>query len=450
MVYDYIIVGTGPAGSLLAWLLSKKNFKICLIDRAKNKKIISNPYVYKSSFDYLPLFSNKLGGNSQLWHNKIFLISKDEFEEKKWGFSYATLKKLSLELEYKLDIPINKIKLFLNRNVKISQSLRFNFNNIYNYFKIENNKNISVIKESTIAKIYKKKNSVDKVDVININGKLQTIKIKKSLILCCGGLGNSHLILNLFDISKKKKVFLADHPHIKIGNYNKKDIDHLLDYKKYYLSEKKIEKNVYLKFNKTFAVIQVAVYSAEDFIRKFIKKIYNSKKFLQKITYIFLINFYYLSYKIINYFNKINHNQKFCLEVSFSQNPKSGNITLSDKHDEFGLKKINIKWNLFKKDTEDYKKIIKKAKKILKISNKYKLKESFKNVYVGQHPSCSTPITKNNKIIGVNKNLRLNGYQNIYTIGSNVFPANGFTNPTWTIMTLTLMLAKYLIKFPRK
>ncbi len=450
MIYDFIIIGTGPAGSLLAWLLSKKNYKICMIERANNKAIISNPYVQKSSFHYLPLFSNKLGGNSELWHNKIFLISKDEFEEQKWGFSYAALKKLSLELEHKLAIPRNKIKLFFNKNVKISQSLRFNFNNVYNYFKIENDKNISVIKDSTIAKIYKKKKLVDRVDVININGKLQTIKIKKSLILCCGGLGNSHLILNLFNISKKKKVFLADHPHIKIGSYNKKDIDHLHDYKKYYLSGKKIEKNVFLKFDKTFAVIQLAVYSAEDFIRKFIKKIYNSEKLLQKITYTFLINFYYLFYRIINYLNKINHNQKFCLEISFSQNPKSGNIILSDKHDEFGLKKINIKWNLLKKDIEDYKKIIKKAKKILKISNEYTLKESLKNVYVGQHPSCSTPITKNNKIIGVSKNLRLNGYQNIYTIGSNVFPANGFTNPTWTIMTLTLKLAKYLIKFSRK
>ena len=71
-------------------------------------------------------------------------------------------------------------------------------------------------------------------------------------------------------------------------------------------------------------------------------------------------------------------------------------------------------------------------------------------VYVGQHPSCSTPITKNLKIIGVDKNLKLNGYKNVYTIGSNVFPENGFTNPTWTIMTLTLKLAKYLIKFSRK
>ena len=110
MIYDFVIIGTGPAGSLLAWLLSKKNYKICMIERANNKAIISNPYVQKSSFHYLPLFSNKLGGNSELWHNKIFLLSKDEFDKKKWGFSYTSLKKTSLELEDKLKIP-KKIKL---------------------------------------------------------------------------------------------------------------------------------------------------------------------------------------------------------------------------------------------------------------------------------------------------------------------------------------------------
>ena len=59
MIYDHIIVGTGPAGSLLAWLLSKKNYKICMIERANNKAIISNPYVQKSSFHYLQLSESR-------------------------------------------------------------------------------------------------------------------------------------------------------------------------------------------------------------------------------------------------------------------------------------------------------------------------------------------------------------------------------------------------------
>ena len=34
----------------------------------------------------------------------------------------------------------------------------------------------------------------------------------------------------------------------------------------------------------------------------------------------------------------------------------------------------------------------------------------------------------------------------MYILGSNVFPENGFTNPTWTIMTLGLKLMDHLVK----
>ena len=34
MKYDFVIVGSGPAGSIISWNLAKKGFKIALIDRA--------------------------------------------------------------------------------------------------------------------------------------------------------------------------------------------------------------------------------------------------------------------------------------------------------------------------------------------------------------------------------------------------------------------------------
>ena len=75
-----------------------------MIERSNNKKI-NNPYVNYCSFDYLPLYSNKIGGNSALWHNKIFLISKKEFKEKHWGFKYKLLKLYSNKLGKILNIP---------------------------------------------------------------------------------------------------------------------------------------------------------------------------------------------------------------------------------------------------------------------------------------------------------------------------------------------------------
>ena len=45
-----------------------------------------------------------------------------------------------------------------------------------------------------------------------------------------------------------------------------------------------------------------------------------------------------------------------------------------------------------------------------------------------------------------NSDLKLFNYDNIYVCGSSVFPFNGYTNPTWTIMTLALRLSEKLKK----
>ena len=46
----------------------------------------------------------------------------------------------------------------------------------------------------------------------------------------------------------------------------------------------------------------------------------------------------------------------------------------------------------------------------------------------------------------VDGNLKIHNTKNVFICGSSVFPVNGITNPTWTIMTLANRLAKYLAK----
>ena len=62
----------------------------------------------------------------------------------------------------------------------------------------------------------------------------------------------------------------------------------------------------------------------------------------------------------------------------------------------------------------------------------------------GLHPSCTTKMGNNEKNSVVDKNLKINSTKNIFICGSSVFPVNGITNPTWTIMTLANRLAKFL------
>ena len=95
-----------------------------------------------------------------------------------------------------------KIKIFEKNKLNISQSIRFNFNNIFKFLSIENNKNIHIIREHSIIKILENKtNSIKEIKIKNVLGNVKNIKLKKAIILCAGGLGNTHLILNLFNKS---------------------------------------------------------------------------------------------------------------------------------------------------------------------------------------------------------------------------------------------------------
>ena len=103
MTFDFIVIGSGPVGSILSSELAKGGFKVALIDRAKNEKSLTIndffcPYINDCPSFYSPVFSNQLGGNSALWHSKIYLISKDEFNSQEWGFEYHELEEYSEKL----------------------------------------------------------------------------------------------------------------------------------------------------------------------------------------------------------------------------------------------------------------------------------------------------------------------------------------------------------------
>ena len=109
-IRNVIIIGSGPAGSVLSWCLANKDFKISIVDRANNLKetnknsFIYSPYIENCPDYYTPIFSNQLGGNSALWNDKVYLISNKEFNKEEWQFDYEELVKYSKGLAKKFEI----------------------------------------------------------------------------------------------------------------------------------------------------------------------------------------------------------------------------------------------------------------------------------------------------------------------------------------------------------
>ena len=153
--YDYIIIGTGPAGSIIASNLAKEGKKIAMIDRATNTNLKNNKNSFNCPNHYSPLFSNQLGGNSALWNNKVFLLTEEEFNTANWGFQYNELLEYSKDLSKQLNIDHKYVSnVSTDNNVKYSSSFRAKkLGNIFHYLKILENKNIDVYYPSTPIKL---------------------------------------------------------------------------------------------------------------------------------------------------------------------------------------------------------------------------------------------------------------------------------------------------------
>ncbi len=471
--FDFVIIGTGPAGSTISKFLCEKKFKIALVDRASDKNkgrksFIFNPYVDKCPKYYSPSFSDQLGGNSALWHKKIYLISKDEITKGKWPLKYSEILKYSKLLANKLGIKHSDL-IYPNKKkntlFKFSQSIRANFSNLYDHFDLRSKYNVKTFKNSSPIKLFHKKNKkISGVEIFNSQErKIIKLNISKALVFCAGGLGNSFLIKNLIkDLGKQSGQFFCDHPHIQILKLNTSTAKNFKKYSKVFIfSDQKSKKNknkewnMYMNIKNHFAGIQLTTNLDPTLIlgrlylkTNFFNLLGSPYRFAKNIIkfIIFVVNLLFkVYYKIID---KIGKPGKYSFEFFFSQQKNySNNLKINKKKDKFGLNKIDINWSIDKRELSIYNKIIHKfinSTKPLK-NKKINIKNFEKKVYVGIHPSCANSFGISKKFI-LDKNLKIKQFKNLYVCGSDVFPSNGFTNPTWTIMTLGTRLFHHLTK----
>jgi hypothetical protein len=472
MNFDYVIIGSGPAGSILAWKLAQLKFNIAIIDRSNSKKKTINdfflPYVRYSPNYYTPVFSNQLGGNSLLWHNKIYLLSQKEFNLNQWPFNYSELLENSRELSKLLNIndstALEKIEKEKNSKFDYHYSQRCKIGNIFDYLELSKISNIKIFENSSPVKInYDQDHNANSVFIKNLRSQNDIeLQINKSLIFCAGGIGNPHLVLNLIpDNNKNTGKFLSDHPHVNIQKINSKEFS---NYKKIFKpniknnikgiseQEKKIEVAAVYQIKNILAGIQLD-YKKDPmrYLRRFFLKIpfNNVRKFLNIFSYILTkLNGFFIKLGLFfgNYY-------QYSFEFFFSQSQDINNKVFLDEKstDKFGLKKVNISWQISLNDQQKYNKIIDSLLGENGFIKKNNMESNFiknfeKSGLAGLHPSCTTMMGSDKEKSVVDKNLKIYGMQNIFICGSSVFPINGITNPTWTIMTLANRLSKHLVK----
>jgi hypothetical protein len=460
---EYIIIGAGPAGITIALELEKKNKSVLLIEAGGIEITEKDQSRYAGSVEgdkYFDLDITRLryfGGSSNHWGGNCAPLDPVDFNE--WPIKKKDLDIYESETKKILEInqPFIKYDNSLLESFKLSSINQSNVNfRIKYYQKIIDSKQIFLLLNSNLE-FFKTSTLPDTVDSLNLivnNKKIQIKNTEKSkIILACGGIENSRILL--WSRLNSNNKFLYGLP---IGNYWMEhpsgEIGQFLGEEKKITSFFKGQKNLFLVPSEDF-IKEKNINNLRFSIFFWSKVKVNSLKHIIKDLICIAPN---IGKKIVE---NISDNIVHCLSVvkfSSEQKPSFENrVELSKSlKDDFGVPKVNIKWNI-KQDVFDSLQVCLETlayefikKDIGRIGiDKYVYDKSFKksnDIYGNHHHMGGTIISTDYRRGVVDKNLKVLNTKNLYIAGSSVFPSGGHFNPTYTIVQLSLRLAKHLVQ----
>lgn len=128
---------------------------------------------------------------------------------------------------------------------------------------------------------------------------------------------------------------------------------------------------------------------------------------------------------------------------------EASTISLSHQKDVFGSPVPSVDWQvseedkkLFQQFTEEIGKVFKELK-LGEVHLSHE-KSSIDALKDASHQMGTTRMSETPEYGVVDRNLRYFGLENLFIVGSSVFPKSGNANPTFTILALAMRLARYL------
>lgn len=448
--YDVVIVGSGPAGCVLADRMSKANKRCLIIETGKTRfnaeiQAASSNMKADGHYDssYWPLhWIRSFGGTSTVWAGWVATLDDRDFAT--WPITgselapyYIIASEIMGRSSTMVDYLPPHIEGFLHKPFSVPLDNHWRADQAYDSF-LSSSRKVDVLCESTVTELIvnDERNHVSGVWVSTLPDLRTKIELSKAqtLVLAAGGMGNAQLMLapsgeSLVGVGNETDMAgrcLMEHPHLNdVGRVIFSDD----------LSRPAIPT--------AFGEYEDAIIPDDDLYERVGKRS--------------------VSLEITQDSPNIDDPTERYLLGKFGQNADIRRITvrsemlphmenrvqLTDELDSSGLPKINATCIVSGDDfravhtclTTMGQSLAEKDLGRVRIDNDI----LFRGVSGGGHIMGTTRMGDDPRTSVVDKNCRAHKYQNLYVAGSSVFTTGGASNPTLTIAALSARLADHLL-----
>ncbi|MCE2927805.1 MAG: FAD-dependent oxidoreductase [Rickettsiales bacterium] len=475
MSADVCVVGGGAAGIAIAMRLNKTDTNVIMIESGGFEPDKATLDLNKGSSVGLPYSTETtrlrwFGGTTNHWEGMCAPLTDIDFEKRDWiPHSGWPIKRSDLDEGYKWAAKFLNLSGTGTDDFSVPQDIipnpgtlsfgcwRFAHNlslgEVYRKT-LEESQNVRILLHSNVIdiRLVDELNSVSELKVATLSGARFSVRAKK-YILACGGIENARLLLasnsqmqygigNGYDQVGR---YFMEHPHNDVGTFYS---NHTQLNKLFMLDFKRVRGlravNTDIVSNGKHAVLNIvsSIKTMESFgVGSGSLVINASSQFTGHIA----------QTKQLTQIHKIFPYKTYTLFTRTEQvpNPYSRVLLSNLTRDELGVPRISVDWRITEQDWRTIQVLVKKFSETVSSSGQGLVKiadwlsDSYrwpKHTWFGCHHIGTTRMSENPQNGVVDKKFRVYGTNNLFIIGSSVFPTAGSANPTLTVIAISRLL----------
>lgn len=503
---DICLVGSGAAGLAIAREFFGSSFQVVIAEGGGNDFEGETQSLYKCVVDghsFESSYSGRFrifGGSTTKWGGQSLPLMPIDFVKREWvahsgwPLSYEDLAPYYRRANQFLLVDTYDYESDLFHRLKTtpvefeSSSLRYHFSkwspmpNLREIYRreIQQSQNILLLFHANLCEIRLTEDlqAVCSMTFRTLQGKQCVIRAR-IFVLCCGGLENARLLLAANDqipcgIGNQKDLvgrFLLEHPVVTLGFLSPADDRQIQEkFNQFYCAGRKYSvrfslSEEYQRENQVLNASGAIIFDLDEdhplSQLKLIGRCVKSKTFdgkTVKALAVCLLHPQAMIEPLFNYFVKkraFYPRARTKIGAMFEQEPNpDSRVRLSDEKDALGMPRLLIQWKFTEQSRNTlihFSHLVEKEFERLalgKVIFESWIKNGFQDweehLSAQSHHMGATRMGTTDREGVVDKDCRVYGLDNLFIGGSSVFPTGGHSNPTLTLIALSIRIADHI------